>query len=72
MTKLTDHEVVLLDQYLISNNFTEFSEAHFFNALADIVPRRRLEQLAGDEHVYEHIESESYKNYINQLLKENK
>ena len=72
MTTLSNIEVQLLDNYVTSNNFTEFSEAYFFYALADIVPTWRLEELAGQDRVYELLETEAYRNYINNLMKENK
>ena len=72
MTTLSDIEVCLLENYVISNNFTEFSEAHFYSALGRIVPSWRLEDLAGQLRVYEHLESEAYTDYINNLMKENK
>ena len=72
MTTLSNIEVQLLDNYVTSNNFTEFSEAYFFYALADIVPTWRLEELAGPDRVYEFLETEAYKNYINNLMKDNK
>ena len=72
MTTLSNIEVKLLENYVISNNFTEFSEAHFFYALADIVPSWRLEELAGQDRVYELLETEAYTNYINNLMKDNK
>lgn len=72
MTTLSDIEVKLLENYVISNNFTEFSEAHFYYALADIVPTWRLEELAGQDRVYELLETEAYTNYINNLMKDNK
>jgi hypothetical protein len=74
MTTLSNIEVQLLDNYVTSNNFTEFSEAHFFYALADIVPSWRLEELAGQDRVYQGVDitTEAYTNYINNLMKENK
>lgn len=72
MTILTDTELRLLDNYIVSNNFTEFTEAHFFCALADIVPNWRLEELAGQARMYDLVETEAYINYINNLMKENK
>ena len=72
MTTLSDIEVKLLENYVVSNNFTEFSEAHFYYALADIVPSWRLEELAGQDRVYELQVSEAYTNYINNLMKDNK
>lgn len=72
MTTLSTIEIQLLDNYLVSNNFTEFSEAHFFNALANIVPTWRLEELVGQERVYELVQTEVYTDYINKLMKENK
>ena len=74
MTTLSDIEVKLLENYVISNNFTEFSEAHFYYALADIVPSWRLEELAGQDRVYGGVDviTQSYTNYINNLMKDNK
>ncbi len=72
MTTLSTIEIQLLDKYVVANNFTEFSEAHFFYALANIVPSWRLEQIAGQERVYELVLTEAYTDYINKLMKENK
>lgn len=71
MTKLTDIETILVDNY-ISKNFTEFSEAHFIHALANTVPTWRSEQLVGTGRVYDFQETEVYKDYINNLMKDNK
>ena len=71
MTKLTDIEVILVDNY-INKNFTEFSEAHFIHALANTVPTWRSEELVGPGHVYDFQETEVYKDYINNLMKDNK
>ena len=67
MTTLSNIETILLDKYIVANNYSEFSEAHFYNALADIVPSWRLEQIAGPERVYELVITEAYTTYINQL-----
>lgn len=72
MTTLSNIEIQLLNNYIVSNNFTDFSEAHFYNALADIVPTWRLEQIAGQNRMYELVETEAYITYINNLMKENK
>lgn len=71
MTKLTDIEVILVDNYIIKN-FEEFSEAHFIHALANTVPTWRSEELVGPGQVYEHLETEAYRDYINHLMKDNK
>jgi len=65
---------MLLDNYVVANNFTEFSEAHFFYALADIVPSWRLEDIAGQDRVYQGVEviTEAYTTYIKQLTNDNK
>jgi hypothetical protein len=69
MTTLSNIETMLLDKYVVANNFTEFSEAHFYYALADIVPSWRLEDIAGQDHVYQGVDitTEAYTTYINQL-----
>jgi hypothetical protein len=67
MTTLSNIETMLLDKYVVANNFTEFSEAHFYYALADIVPSWRLEDIAGPERVYDLSTTEAYTTYINQL-----
>jgi|694.fasta_scaffold70985_5 hypothetical protein len=67
MTTLSNIETILLDKYVVANNFTEFSEAHFYYALADIVPFWRLEQIAGQDRVYALETTEAYITYINQL-----
>ena len=67
MTKLSNIETILLDKYIVANNFTEFSEAYFFYALADIVPFWRLEEIAGPERVYDFANTEAYTTYIKQL-----
>ena len=67
MTTLSNIETILLDKYIVANNFTEFSEAHFFCALADIVPSWRLEQIAGLEKLYDFETSKAYENYIKEL-----
>jgi hypothetical protein len=72
MTTLSNIEIQLLDNYVISNNFTEFSEAHFFSALADIVPSWRLEQIAGQDRMYELVITDAYTDYINQLIDDKK
>lgn len=69
---LTNIEVKLLDNYIVNNNFTEFSEAHFFSALADIVPCWRLEQIAGQERMCELVTTKAYTDYINQLINDKK
>ena len=71
MTKLTDIEIILVDNYIIKN-FKEFSEAHFIHALANTVPTWRSEELIGAGRVYDFEETETYKEYINNLMKENK
>lgn len=71
MTTLSNIETILLDKYVVANNFTEFSEAHFYYALADIVPFWRLEQIAGPERVYDLATTEAYTTYINQLTNDN-
>lgn len=71
MTKLTDIEISLVDNYIIKN-FKEFSETHFIHALANTVPTWRSEELVGPGHVYDFEESQAYKDYINNLMKENK
>ena len=71
MTKLTDIEISLVDNYIIKN-FKEFSEAHFIHALANTVPTWRSEELVGTGRVYDFEETEAYKEYINNLMKENK
>lgn len=72
MTTLSNIETILLDKHIVANNYTEFSEAHFYNALADIVPNWRLEDIAGQERVYGSVEitTEAYITYINQLTNE--
>jgi hypothetical protein len=72
MTTLSNIETILLDKYVVANNFTEFSEAHFYYALADIVPPWRLEQIAGQDRVYTLATTEAYVTYINQLTHDNK
>ena len=67
MTTLSNIETILLDKYIVANNYTEFSEAHFYNALADIVPNWRLEEIAGEERVNDLVTTEAYTTYINQL-----
>ena len=64
MSMLSNIEIQLLENYVISNNFTEFTEAHFFSALADIVPSWRLEELAGQDRMNELVTTNAYKNYI--------
>jgi hypothetical protein len=73
MTTLSNIETILLDKYVVANNFTEFSEAHFYYALADIVPSWRLEDIAGQDRVYQGVEviTEAYTTYINQLTNDN-
>ena len=66
MTKLTDIEIILVDNYIIKN-FKEFSEAHFIHALANTVPTWRSEELVGTGRVYDFEETEVYTTYINQL-----
>jgi hypothetical protein len=68
MSKLSNIETILLDEYIVANNFTEFSEAHFYYALAGIVPFWRLEQIAGQDRVYALEITEAYTTYINQLI----
>ena len=70
MTTLSNIETILLDKYIVANNYTEFSEAHFYNALADIVPNWRLEEIAGEERVNDLVTTEAYTTYINQLTNE--
>lgn len=65
MTTLTKTEIILLDQYIVKNNFTEFDQAHFFNALINIVPTSRAEELAGHDTVYANSISQSYIDYLN-------
>jgi hypothetical protein len=72
MSVLSNIETQLLDKYVVANNFTEFSEAYFYYALADIVPSWRLEQIAGQERVYELVITDSYTDYINQLINDKK
>jgi hypothetical protein len=72
MTTLSNIETILLDKYVVANNFTEFSEAHFYYALADIVPSWRLEQIAGQDRVYTLATTEAYTTYINQLTNDTK
>jgi hypothetical protein len=72
MSVLSNIETQLLDKYVVANNFTEFSEAYFYYALADIVPSWRLEQLAGQERVYDLVITDSYIDYINQLINDKK
>jgi len=72
MTTLSNIETILLDKYVVANNFTEFSEAHFYYALADIVPFWRLEQIAGQDRVYALETTEAYITYINQLTNDTK
>ena len=67
MTKLSNIETKLLDNYVIANNYTEFSEAHFFSALSNIVPTWRLEQIAGLEKLYKFETSKAYEHYIKEL-----
>ena len=70
MTTLSNIETILLDKHIVANNYTEFSEAHFYNALADIVPNWRLEEIAGEERVNDLVTTEAYTTYINQLTNE--
>jgi hypothetical protein len=72
MTTLSNIETILLDKYVVANNFTEFSEAHFYYALADIVPFWRLEDIAGQDRVYDLATTEAYTTYINQLTNDTK
>ena len=72
MSILSNIETQLIDKYVISNNFTEFSEAYFYYALSDIVPTWRLEQIAGQERVYELVITDAYTDYINQLINDKK
>lgn len=64
---LTNDEIKLVDNYFISNNINEMSEAHFFSALHQVVPLWRIEELAGDR-VYTHESTTAYKEYIKNLL----
>lgn len=66
MTTLTNFETKLLDNYIINNNYTEFSEAHFHHAIANIVPTWRSEQIA-DSRVYDFGPALAYQNYIKNL-----
>ncbi len=71
MTILSDIEVQLLEEFVLANNYTEFSEAVFHHALANIVPIWRSEQIAGWDKVYwPYSSSIAYQEYINNLLKE--
>ena len=67
MTRLSDIEVKLIDEYIIRNQFTEIDQVHFLNALANTVPTWRGEELVGTDHVYHSKETEVYRTYINQL-----
>lgn len=71
MTKLTTIEVELLDNYLIKHNFTELDQAYFFNALGNIVPSWRFEDLVGQEVVYNLTTSDVYVEYITGLNNDN-
>jgi len=53
MTKLTNIEVKLLEEYVIKHNYTEFDEAHFIHALANIVPSWRAEEIADTRIAYQ-------------------
>ena len=72
MSVLSNIEIQLLDKYIVSNNFTEFNEAYFYYALSDIVPNWRLEQIAGQDRVYELVITDAYTDYINQLINDKK
>jgi hypothetical protein len=69
MTILSNIEIQLLEEFVLSNNYTEFSEAHFHHALAQIVPIWRSEQIAGCDKVYwPYSSSIAYQEYINNLI----
>ncbi len=68
MTILTETEFKMLNDYVVSNNYTTFSEAHFHHALAQFLPIWRTEQIAGPDKVfYPHECNTAYNNYIKQL-----
>lgn len=67
MAKLTLQEITLIDNYIISNNFIELDQAHFISALGRVVPTWRLEQLVGNETVYNNSISPCYIDYLNSI-----
>lgn len=70
MNKLTNYEVKMLDNYIISNNYTELTEADFHQAIANIVPTWRSEQLA-DNRTYDFSATFAYQDYIKNLYSGN-
>lgn len=71
MTTLSTTETKLVDEYFIRHNFTTIDEPHFLNALGNIVPSWRYEDLVGHEKVYNYIKCDVYKNYIQHLTNDN-
>lgn len=67
MNKLTKQEMKLVDEFVIRNDYKEFSEPHFFSILHQIVPDWRLEQLANNR-VYTHEPTVAYSDYIKNLI----
>ena len=65
MTKLTNIEVKLIDEYIVRNNLTDFDQAYFNNVLGNIVPTWRAEELVGTDTVYANTISQSYIDYLN-------
>jgi hypothetical protein len=65
MTKLTNIEIKLIDDYIIQNQFDTLDQAHFMKALANTVPTWRAEELAGHDTVYANNISQSYIDYLN-------
>lgn len=66
MTKLTNTETKLLDEYIIRHNYTTFDEAYFYHALANIVPTWRIEEIA-DSRIYNLDTTIAYQDYIKNL-----
>jgi hypothetical protein len=65
MTKLTNVEVKLIDNYIIRNQVTTLDQSYFLNALCNTVPSWRAEQLVGTDTVYSNVTSPAYIAYLN-------
>lgn len=62
--QIKDHEIKIIDDYVIANNFNDMNLEIFKSAIIGTLPVWRAEQLTGDHYQFDNGLG-NYKKYIN-------